>query len=544
MQSFFRGTVIAPSAERPLPAWRAGAVLCLALLLSCGSAQGARLTERSKQKAAAELQRAGLQQKLTALKRDISQTESAKDDAADTLAESEEAISNANRALRDLAQEQSDTSVKLTVLDKEHRELTATVAKQKGQLSKLLREQYVAGNEDRMKLLLSGDNPNRINRDLQLMAYVSQAQARLLESLRANLQAVEKNQAEVQNAKDELEEIAQEERDQKALLVQEKARRAAMLANLSQRLVAQRKEAGSVERDEQRMGNLVDKLAKLIEEQAAAAAAEKKRQQLLAEQRAAAKAAAAARAAEEKRERLLAARARAEAQAQAQAQARALAERERLARQQQSKSGTIKPQAPAPVPAPVPTPVPAPPVKLDPIDNDEPPQIAKVTPKPEPKPEPRPEPKPEPAPVPEPARPTLAPAPPAGAFASLKGQLRPPVSGRVAARFGSKRGDGPSWKGVFIKTGEGSEVHAVAAGRIVFSVWMRGFGNLIIVDHGGQYMSIYGNNQALLKRAGDSVKGGDAIASAGNSGGNEDSGLYFELRYQGRAFDPATWVKF
>ena len=79
-------------------------MLCAALLLSSGAAQGAKPTERSKQKAAAEAQRAGLQQKLTALKRDISRTESAKDDAADTLAESEEAISNANRALRDLAQ--------------------------------------------------------------------------------------------------------------------------------------------------------------------------------------------------------------------------------------------------------------------------------------------------------------------------------------------------------------------------------------------------------------------------------------------------------
>ncbi|MGK5076702.1 peptidoglycan DD-metalloendopeptidase family protein [Janthinobacterium sp. HLX7-2] len=480
-------------------------MLCAALLLSSGAAQGAKPTERSKQKAVAEAQRAGLQQKLTALKRDISRTESAKDDAADTLAESEEAISNANRALRDLAQEQNETGVKLGALGQEHQQLTATVEKQKAQLSKLLREQYVAGNEDRIKLLLSGDNPNRINRDLQFMAYVSQAQARLLDALRANLLAVEKNQADVQNAKDELEEIAQEERDQKALLVQEKARRAALLTSLSQRLVAQRKEVGNVERDEQRMGSLVDKLAKLIEEQAAAAAAEKKRQQLLAEQRADAKIAA------DKRERLLAARAKA---------AQAQAEREKIAKEQQNKSGKIKPQTPVP------------PVKLDPIDDDEAPQVAKVAPKPEPKP------------VPQPERPSLGPAAPSGAFASLKGQLRAPVAGKVAARFGSKRGDGPSWKGVFIRTGEGSEIHAIAAGRVVFSDWLRGFGNLIIVDHGGQYMSIYGNNQSLLKRVGDAVKGGDAIASAGNSGGNEESGLYFELRHQGRAFDPATWVKF
>ncbi|MBB5370300.1 septal ring factor EnvC (AmiA/AmiB activator) [Janthinobacterium sp. K2Li3] len=521
MLYFFRGTAIAPSAERPLPAWRAGAMLCLALLLCSGAAHGAKPTERSKQKAAAEAQRAGLQQKLTALKRDISATESAKDDAADTLAESEEAISNANRSLRDLAQEQNDTGVKLTALGREREQLTATVNKQKGQLSELLREQYVAGNEDRIKLLLSGDNPNRINRDLQLMAYVSQAQARLLESLRANLAAVEKNQAEVQNAKDELEEIAQEERDQKALLVQEKARRAALLASLSQRLVAQRKEAGNVERDEQRMGNLVDKLGKMIAEQAAAEAAEKKRQELLAAQRAAAKAAADAKAAEEKRQRLAAARAKAEARAQA--------ERERIAREQQNKSGKIKPQTPAPAP------VPAPAVKLDPIDNDEPPQVAKVESKPEPVPA-----KPEPAAP----RASLGPAAPDGAFASLKGKLGAPLAGKVEVRFGSKRGDGPAWKGMFIRAGEGTDVHAIAAGRVVFSAWLRGFGNLIIVDHGGQYMSIYGNNQSLLKRVGDAVKAGDAISTAGNSGGNEESGLYFELRYQGRAFDPAGWVRF
>jgi septal ring factor EnvC (AmiA/AmiB activator) len=97
---------------------------------------------------------------------------------------------------------------------------------------------------------------------------------------------------------------------------------------------------------------------------------------------------------------------------------------------------------------------------------------------------------------------------------------------------------------MFIKAPEGADVKAVAAGRVVFANWMRGFGNLIIVDHGGEYMSIYGNNQSLLKHAGDAVKAGDPIANAGNTGGNEESGLYFELRHLGKAFDPARWVKF
>lgn len=476
-----------------------------------GGTAHARTTERAKQKAAAEAERAGLQQKLSALKRDISKTESAKDDAADTLAESEQAISDANRTLRDLTAEQAATNDKLARLSVEHDRLVVTVEQQKQQLSRLLRQQYVAGNEDRIKLLLSGDNPNRINRDLQMLAYVSQAQARLLDALRANLKAVEANQAEAQNAKDELAEIAAEELQQKALLEQEKGRRAALLATLSKRLAAQRKEAGNVERDEQRMAGLVDKLSRLIKEQAEAAAAEQRRQQALA----------AARAAKAKAEAEAKAQALAKARA---AEAEARAERERLAKA--GKTGAAK-LPPAPV---------KPPVKPEPIVVDEP-KVAQQ-PKPEPKDESSTTPAAKPADI------ALAPAAPAGAFEALKGQLRAPVAGKLAAKFGAKRGDGPSWKGVFIRATEGADIHAIAAGRVVFAEWLRGFGNLIIVDHGGQYMSIYGNNQSLLKRAGDIVKAGDAIASAGNSGGNEESGLYFELRHQGRPFDPAGWVRF
>ncbi|NGZ87548.1 murein hydrolase activator EnvC family protein [Duganella aceris] len=541
----------------------------------CATAQAApfgKTTERSKQKAAAEAERAGLQQKLSALKRDIGKTESAKDDAADTLAESEQAISDANRALRDLQQEQGDTNTKLLQLSAEHERLAATVAQQKQQLAKLLREQYVAGNEDRIKLLLSGDNPNRINRDLQMMAYVSQAQARLLDALRANLKAVETNQAEAQNAKDELEEIAQEQLQQKSRLEQEKSRRAELLTSLSKKLVAQRKEVGNVERDEQRITGLVDKLNKLIAEQAIAAAAEKKRQEQLAAARAEAKAKADAEA-------------RALARAKAEAKAAAEAERQRLAKANASKSGSIKPAQPTPGTQVAQTPArpPAQPAaKPDAIDADEP-KVAAQPGRPAADPQ-------QPAvqaggqagaqsaaqasaqaaqaaaqvaqaatqasqatqaaaqlaakPAARPEDIALAPAAPAGAFSSLKGQLRPPVNGKLAAKFGAKRGDGPSWKGLFIKAAEGADVRSVAGGRVVFADWLRGFGNLIIVDHGGQYMSIYGYNSALLKRAGDIVKAGDPIASAGNSGGNEESGLYFELRHQGTAFDPAGWVKF
>lgn len=129
------------------------------------------------------------------------------------------------------------------------------------------------------------------------------------------------------------------------------------------------------------------------------------------------------------------------------------------------------------------------------------------------------------------------------AFAKLKGALRLPVRGELASRFGSPRsGGGPSWKGLFIRTQPGQEVRAVAAGRVVFADWMRGFGNLLILDHGQGYLTIYGNNEAVLKAVGETVRTGDPVATTGASGGSEESGLYFEMRHEGRAFDPMTWA--
>ena len=129
-------------------------------------------------------------------------------------------------------------------------------------------------------------------------------------------------------------------------------------------------------------------------------------------------------------------------------------------------------------------------------------------------------------------------------FAQLRGQLRFPVRGELVGRFGAPRAEGgTTWKGVFIRAGNGSEVRAVAGGEVVFSDWLRGYGNLLIIDHGGDYLSVYGNNDALLKEVGDKVGGGDAVASVGASGGAAESGLYFEIRHQGRPLDPMLWVR-
>jgi septal ring factor EnvC (AmiA/AmiB activator) len=132
----------------------------------------------------------------------------------------------------------------------------------------------------------------------------------------------------------------------------------------------------------------------------------------------------------------------------------------------------------------------------------------------------------------------------AGEFGKLKGRLRLPVTGNLANRFGGPRQDGGlSWKGLFIKAPAGREIKAIAAGRVVYADWLRGFGNLLIIDHGEGYMSLYGNNEALLKQVGEETSPGEPVASVGNTGGSPESGLYFEMRYQGRPFDPLPWVR-
>lgn len=130
-------------------------------------------------------------------------------------------------------------------------------------------------------------------------------------------------------------------------------------------------------------------------------------------------------------------------------------------------------------------------------------------------------------------------------FANLKGKLPWPVQGKLAARYGSSRGgeaEKLSWRGILIDADEGAEVHAVYNGRVVFADWMRGFGLLVIVDHGGGYMSLYGHNQSLYKAVGDPVRKGETIATVGNSGGRGRAGLYFELRHNGVPDNPAPWL--
>lgn len=126
----------------------------------------------------------------------------------------------------------------------------------------------------------------------------------------------------------------------------------------------------------------------------------------------------------------------------------------------------------------------------------------------------------------------------------LKGKLRWPVAGKIIRRYGSSQAAGKiSSRGVQIASVDGADVHAIARGRVVFADWLRGFGLLLILDHGGGYMSLYGHNSSLYKEVGEWVDGGEVIAAVGSSGGLALAGLYLELRKNGRPFDPAAWFK-
>lgn len=131
----------------------------------------------------------------------------------------------------------------------------------------------------------------------------------------------------------------------------------------------------------------------------------------------------------------------------------------------------------------------------------------------------------------------------AAPFMSTRGTLAWPLQGKVVTAFGATDESGRRSSGVLLAARTGVAVHAIAHGRVVFADWMRGYGLLIIVDHGDGYLSLYGCNETLLKDVGDWVDAGATIATSGASGGQKTPGLYFELRANGQPVDPRGWLR-
>lgn len=137
---------------------------------------------------------------------------------------------------------------------------------------------------------------------------------------------------------------------------------------------------------------------------------------------------------------------------------------------------------------------------------------------------------------------TIDPSKLAGLY-KLKRKLVWPTTGKLKHKFGQRRNGALKWKGVMIDAPLGNRVNSVAEGIVLYADWLRGFGWVTVIDHGKGYMSLYGHNQALLKDAGDYVEPNEPIALVGQSGGQANSGLYFEIRYKGKTVNPARWCR-
>jgi len=128
-------------------------------------------------------------------------------------------------------------------------------------------------------------------------------------------------------------------------------------------------------------------------------------------------------------------------------------------------------------------------------------------------------------------------------LSTLKRKLSWPIKGRINRSFGSRKQGYLKWKGVLMAAPVGRQVKTIHNGTVLFADWLKGYGLVTVIDHGQGYMSLYGHNQALLKSVGERVETGEPIALVGQSGGQLQPGLYFEIRYRGQAVNPKKWCR-
>lgn len=370
---------------------------------------------------------------IETLRNEMAAAEGTRAAAVDQLKDAERDISATQRSLHLLGEQRADLQTTLRNLNAQSRELDIRLHKQQTQLGELINRQYLYGNPDALRLLLNGDDPNRVARDLYYLSLIAHARQRLLNEIDNTLQRMRTLADDTREHAAKIADVEAQQKEQQSKLLAQRARHKAALEKISTKIAMQRREISTLQRDEKQLTQLITRLTKII---------------------------------------------------------------------------TTKPKARKTAP-------PSSGERASENTAQQAPELSNQH-------------------TPE--------ATPSASFAKLKGKLRLPVKGIVGNRFGAMRQEGSSWKGLFIRASAGSEIKVIAGGRIVFADWMRGFGNLLIVDHGDSYLSIYGNNDALLKQVGDTVHGGDTIATVGNSGGNPESGLYFEIRYQGQALDPLSWT--
>ncbi|SAI67393.1 peptidase [Bordetella ansorpii] len=535
---------------------RRAAALALGLVTAAAGAASADLAGRQSE---AERRQAALRERIESLQKEIDTREAARKEAADALRQSESAISRINLRLRELDEALHRAETDLASLEKQITAQNEVLEQRRNELSDQLRAQYASGLSP-WTALLSGDDPQQLGRNLGYLDYVSRARARAVTAVRTEIDRLAALQSAADARRTEIAGVTEETGKQKAELVAQQKERATVVARLEGQIAAQRAEAGKLDRDDQRLSSLIGNLETAIARQAAEEARRRAEAARKAEEarKEAARRAELARKAEEARRAELArkaeeARKEAARQAEAVRQARNDADRraaEKARAEAMAEASRVREQAEVAASSAQRNPALVDPdsAGLRPVDGQGHTRLVETPTEPAQRPAPTRQAEAEPAAAPErigrPERPEreASARPPAGGGNGLRHGLTPPVRGAVQGRFGVGRPDGGVWRGIVLRASEGTPVKAVAPGTVVYADWLRGFGNIIIVDHGQQYLSVYAYNQSLLKRVGDAVTTGDTLATVGATGGQVESGLYFEIRHRGAPVDPAQWL--
>lgn len=474
--------------------------LAAALLLCTGlglAAPDPSLSDRQEQ---ARQQQAELRARIKTLQDQIERQEASRHDADLALKQSEAAISEISRRLAGLQADTGQVTHELHDLERQVVQQQAHLDDRRHELRQQLRAQYTSGLSP-WTALLSGDDPRTIGRDLSYLGYVSAAQAQAVRDVSDAITDLQALHEQAQSKKDELATLAQQTSARHDELEAQKTERQKVLKRIESELKEQRGQAGRLADNEARLGQLIGDIEAEIARQAEIQrqAEEKRRAQAQRQAEQARQAALAQQQAlDEQREKARLAE-------QAARDAHERADRERLQRQaEQARLQVERARAEA-----------------EEADRAAAARRADVSS----------------------LRGEVPGAGQPGAMSGLSKGLPHPVDGEVQGRFGGQRPEGGIWRGVVLRAPEGTHVRAIASGRVAYASWLSGFGNIIIVDHGAHYMSVYAYNQSLLKDVGEPVGAGDILASVGATGGQVEPGLYFEIRHQGKPVNPLLWLK-
>jgi len=346
-----------------------------------------------------------LRQRIQAVKQDLEGIRGQHDIQQAALEKAEKEIGNVTAAMRLLERQIVQTKEKIHELGRQRDAEQKSLKEMRAILAAELRSAYMAGSQERIKLLLNQEDPASIGRILVYHGYFTRARAARMQEMRATLEHLDDIESKLRDQHAEFERLGQEQHEKARQLAAEQGRRREILAGLQSDLKKKSSELSVLEQDEQRLHKLVQSLRQALSDFPVA-------------------------------------------------------------------GGDYK------------------------------------------------------------------------SIREIKGNLRWPVAGKIVTEYGTRQASGKiKSRGVLIASSAGADVYAIARGRVVFADWLRGFGLLLIIDHGSGYMSLYGHNSSLYKGVGDRVEGGDIIAAVGSSGGRSQAGLYLELRKDGRPFDPADWFK-